>query len=132
MLIHQRGKHMAPAGAGGGESAGIRTWRVLYVQQWSRNLGEKTRPAWMFTLSDFSPYSTGFFGSRMCHSWVSDGRQMGVRSKNTTQKRRNPKSLHPTHSLEQFKITLPHRAYIATQVLSEGDLNFKAFIAFLF
>lgn len=53
MLVHQRGEHMAPLGAGGGESAGIRTWRALSVQQWSLNLGEKTHPAWMFSLIDF-------------------------------------------------------------------------------
>lgn len=58
MLVHQCGKHMAPLGAGGGESAGIRTWRVLYVQQWSLNLGGKDTPCmdvfpfWLFPLED--------------------------------------------------------------------------------
>lgn len=54
-------------GREGGESAGIRTWRVLYVQQWSLNLGEKTHPACIFTLSDFYLYRTCLFIS---HWWI--------------------------------------------------------------
>lgn len=66
MLVHQLGKHMAPLGVGWGCSVGIRTRRALYVQQCSLNLGEKTRPVGMFSLSGFfSRGRPGYLGVRV-------------------------------------------------------------------